>query len=173
MRDLDSALGERDPQLRWVPTAQWHVTLVFCGDVDEGAVPELTERLERGAARTPAMSLAIGGGGTFPRQAARARVLWMGLRGDVPAITRLAERCTAAARRTGIGVEDRPFRPHLTLARARGAGADVRDRVAGLSTYNGPSWPLTSITLVHSTLGATTQHTPLASFALASERHQA
>jgi 2'-5' RNA ligase len=112
--------------------------------------------------------LGLAGAGTFPRQAARARVLWIGLRGDVPALTRLAERCTAAARRTGIAVEERPLRPHLTLARARGTVVDLRDRLATLSSYDGPAWPLTSITLVHSTLGAQTRHDPLKKFSLAS-----
>jgi len=169
--ELDAAIGARDEQLRWVPPQQWHLTLVFCGEVDERVVPELTERLARAARRTDAFPLSLNGGGSFPRQATRARVLWTGLHGDTATLARLAERCAAAARRSGISLEDRAFRPHLTLARARRDTADVRDYVTGLSTYAGTPWQVESIRLVHSTLGSKVHHATLAEFPLV--HHQA
>ena len=173
LRDsLDAAIGARDEQLRWVPPEQWHLTLVFCGEVTEQVVPELTERLGRAAARTSPFALRLQGAGTFPKQAARTRVLWAGVGGDVPAMTRLAERCAAAARRSGIDVEDRSFRPHLTLARARRDAADAREPVARLTAFTTESWPVTHFRLVRSTLGAQVRHETLAELALASA-HQA
>lgn len=158
---LDEAIAARDEQLRWVPPEQWHLTLVFCGEVAEGRVGELTERLGRAAARTSPFALRLSGAGTFPKQAARARVLWVGLDGDLAALSRLAERCAAAARRTGIDVEDRPYRPHLTLARARRDPVDASDAVTRLSSYDGAPWTVASIRLVHSTIGAKVQHRTL------------
>ena len=169
---LDAAIGDRDVELRWVPTHQWHVTLVFCGEVAESAVPELSERLARAASRTPQLSLRFDSAGTFPAQARRARALWAGLDGDVVTLTRLAERCSAAARRTGITVEERNFRPHLTLARARRGSADVTDHVQRLSTYAGRPWPVRAIRLVHSTLGSVVRHESLAELPLGGA-HQA
>ena len=163
---LDAAIGARDERLRWVPTEQWHLTLVFCGDVAEAVVPELTERLTRAASRTPPVSLRLASAGTFPKQAARARVLWVGVDGDIPTLSRLAERCAAAARRCGIDVEDRRFRPHLTLARARGDSSDARDYVSRLSSYDGQLWTVTTLRLVHSTLGSKVHHETLAEFDL-------
>ena len=163
---LEAAIGARDERLRWVPPEQWHLTLVFCGEVAESVVPELTERLGRAAARTDAFPLALAGGGSFPKQAARARVLWVGLAGDVSTLSRLADRCSAAARRCGIDVEDRPFRPHLTLARARRDAVDVRDHVERLSSYSGESWQVGTIRLVHSTVGAKVHHETLGEFRL-------
>jgi RNA 2',3'-cyclic 3'-phosphodiesterase len=165
---LDAAVGSRDEQLRWVPPDQWHLTLVFCGEVAASVVPELTDRLARAAARTPALSLRLSAGGTFPKQAARARVLWVGLDGDIPTLSRLSERCAAAARRCGIDVEHRPFRPHLTLARARRDTVDARDHVARLSEFTSEPWQVTTIRLVHSTLGAKVHHETLAEFRLSS-----
>lgn len=159
---LAAAVGSRDESLRWVPPEQWHLTLVFCGDVEERRVAELSERLGRAAARTSPFALQLAGAGTFPKQSARARVLWAGLEGDLTSLSRLAERCTAAARRTGIDVEDRPFRPHLTLARARRDPVDARDAVSRLSSYDGRPWTVSSIRLVHSTLGASVRHETLA-----------
>jgi 2'-5' RNA ligase len=162
-----AVLGSRDEALRWVPPEQWHLTLVFCGEVSPTVVPELTERLTRGVARTPRFALRIATAGSFPKQAARARVLWAGLGGDVEALTRLAERCAAAARRSGIAVEDRAFRPHLTLARARRDTVDVRAEVQRLSSYAGEPWRVDTVRLVHSTLGAQVRHETLAEFQLA------
>lgn len=168
---LDRSLGARDPAVRWVPPAQWHVTLVFCGEVAEDVVPDLRARLARAAARTEPLSLQLAGAGTFPRQAARARVLWVGLHGDVPELTRLAERCAAAARRSGIDVEERPFRPHLTLARARRDAVDARPLVDRMSSYAGEPWQVSTFRLVRSHLGASVRHETVDEFALAA--HQA
>ena len=167
LRALDAALGARDESLRWVPPEQWHLTLVFCGEVAPTVVPELTERLARGVARTPAFEIHLAAAGAFPRQAARARVLWVGLGGDVDTLTRLAERCSAAARRSGIAVEDRALRPHLTVARARRDTVDVRPQVQQLSSYAGAPWRVDSVRLVHSTLGAQVRHETLEQFPLA------
>jgi 2'-5' RNA ligase len=170
---LDAAIGERDRSLRWVPPRQWHVTLVFCGEVRQSIVEELTSRLERAAARTTPLSLRLDGAGTFPAQPRRARALWVGLDGDVVTLTRLAERCAAAARRCGIAVEERKFRPHLTLGRARRGTVDVTEHVHGLSSYAGSPWQVSSIRLVHSTLGATVRHEPLADLPIGGAGHQA
>ena len=165
---LDATIGERDARLRWVPTEQWHLTLVFCGEVDEQVVPDLQERLTRAAARTDPFALRLAAAGTFPRQAGRARVLWVGLAGDTVTLSRLADRSAAAARRCSIAVEDRAFRPHLTVARARRDTVDARDYVQRLSSYESAPWQVTSIRLVHSTLGAQVHHRTLAEFPLGS-----
>jgi len=165
---LEQALGERDDRLRWVPPEQWHLTLVFCGEVDDWRVADLSARLGRAAARTSPFSLRLAGAGTFPKQAAKARVLWVGVGGDVPALSRLAERCAAAARRSGVDVEDRAYRPHLTLARARREATDARVEVERLASFSSGPWPVTRLRLVHSTLGARVRHETLQSWTLSS-----
>jgi 2'-5' RNA ligase len=163
---LAAAIGERDDALRWVPVHQWHLTLVFCGEVPEQMLPDLTARLARAAARSQPFSLRVQGAGTFPRQAARGRVLWMGLTGDLVPLKRLAERSAAAARRAGVAIEDRAYRPHLTLARARREAADMRGPLERVSSYEGPLWPVTTMRLVHSTLGREVRHEAVAEWRL-------
>ena len=113
------------PDLRWTPPAQWHLTLAFLGEIDgdaldEGVLPNLTERLARAARRHPPLELALGGSGRFGD-----RVLWT--RVDPANGPRaLAASVGAAARRCGIPVDDRPHRPHLTLARGRPARTCAR-----------------------------------------------
>jgi len=164
---LERAVGERDERLRWVPPEQWHLTLVFCGDVAETRVADLQERLRRAAARTAPFALHLNGAGTFPKQPARARVLWIAVGGDVPELTRLAERCAAAASRAGIAIEDRKFRPHLTVARARRDAVDARAEVDRLAGFRTEPWPVTQFRLVKSTLGNTVTHETLAELPLA------
>ena len=60
---------------------------------------------------------------------------------------------SAAARRTGIAVDDRPYRPHLTLARAR-PGTDLRPAVEALGDVEGSPWTADALHLVRSRLGA-------------------
>ena len=93
-------------------------------------LPNLTERLARAARRHPPFELALGGGGRFGD-----RVLWT--RVDPANGPRaLAASVGAAARRCGIPVDDRPYRPHLTLARGR-PGADLRPAVEALRGFSG------------------------------------
>ena len=68
-------------------------------------------------------------------------------------MSRLAGSVTAAARRSGIAVDDRPHRPHLTLARSR-EGAELRPVVAALADFAGTPWTADALHLVLSRLGA-------------------
>lgn len=98
------------------------------------------------------MRLLLTGGGRFG-SVRRPQVAWTGLDGDVAALTSLAERLAAIARALRLEVEERPFRPHLTLGRWRpGQPADgtVTDRLAD---YRGPEWPVTEVRLIESHLG--------------------
>lgn len=169
--DLTAALPPADRALRWVPPEQWHVTLAFLGEVGESVLPDLVERLGRAADRTAPMTLGLQGAGAFPKPVRRARTLWCGLAGDVAELTRLAERCVAAARRAGIAVDERRFRAHLTLARARDHEADLTGPVTVLSAYAGPTWTVAEVLLMRSHLGPPVRHEPLQAWSLSG--HQA
>lgn len=162
VHDLDERLADLRAvagDLRWTPPEQWHLTLNFLGEVNERQSTELTPRLTRAAVRAHEMSLSLTGAGTFPRRSDRARVLWVGVAGDRAALGSLATAARAAARHSGIPVEDRRFNPHLTLARARPAGgADVKSLVTALSAYAGPVWTTTELELARSHLGSTVRH---------------
>ncbi|MFD3917437.1 RNA 2',3'-cyclic phosphodiesterase [Streptomyces sp. NPDC058595] len=142
VRGLPGAEG-----MRWTGQAGWHFTLAFMGEVDDGLVPELTERLGRAAHRTEAFSLRLRGGGHFG-----GRALWAGAAGGTAELRRLAERAGAAARRTGLPMEEhRIYRPHLTLARTR-TETDLRPYVAALDGFEGTAWQVGELALVRSRL---------------------
>lgn len=126
LRAAMTTLPHTDPGLRWTRPDTWHITLAFLGEVPDESLPDVRERLARAASRNTPMELAIAGGGQFG-----GRALWAGIQGDRDRLGRLAEAVNAAVRRCHIKVEDRAFRPHLTLARVRGMQRDTGDDIAG------------------------------------------
>ncbi|MGH3799331.1 MAG: RNA 2',3'-cyclic phosphodiesterase [Pseudonocardiaceae bacterium] len=158
-------LRQLAPDLRWTRPEHWHVTLAFLGEVGDDVVDELAHRLSRAAARHPSLSLVLGGGGRFGHQ-----VLWTRVQGDRDRLRRLAGSVQAAARRSRLPMEQRPYRPHLTLARAD-VSADLRPLVERLASWQGRPWVATQLYLVRSRLGAgpggSALHEPIAGWPLA------
>ncbi|MGR7025256.1 RNA 2',3'-cyclic phosphodiesterase [Geodermatophilus sp. URMC 62] len=137
---------------RWGDPARWHLTLLFLGAVPPARLTDLTAAVGAAVAGTPAATLRLAGAGRFGSRR-RPAVCWAGLDGDVAVLTALAGRLAAGARGLGLPVEDRPFRPHLTVGRwlpRRPADGDLPDRLTG---YRGPDWPLAGVALVRSTAG--------------------
>jgi 2'-5' RNA ligase len=157
---VDPVRGDR-PWLRWVPPERWHLTLAFLGQVDAGRVDGLRDRLARAAARHSPVTMQLAGAGRFG-----GRVLWVGIRGAVADVGRLAGSVAAGSRRAGIPVEDRPYRPHLTIARGRDPKVDLRPVVAALAGYEGPRWTAAEVHLVRSHLGSDVRYERLATFPL-------
>jgi 2'-5' RNA ligase len=146
---------------RWVPADRLHLTLAFLGEVEEPATAPLTGRLERVAQRHHELGLRFAGAGRFGN-----RVLWVGVRGHNTPLGGLAASVAAAARRAGVPVDDRPHRPHVTLARGRTTSLDLRPMVAALADYQGPLWRAASFSLVRSHLGPQPRYEVLAGFRL-------
>ena len=142
LRKLPAAQG-----LRWTGVPGWHLTLAFYGEVHDDLVPELSERLERAARRTPRFPLALRGGGQF----GHGRALWAGVSGGVTELRLLADRAEAAGRRTGLAGEHRRYKAHLTVARSREA-VDVRPCLEVLDGFTSRTWTVDELALVRSNL---------------------
>lgn len=144
---------EAEPEFRWTVREQWHITLAFMASVEERHLDDLVERLERAAARRTPFDLRIAEGGAFPNPA-RARVLFAGVDVGAPdeELRRLATGARAAANKSGAMTKGGKFHPHLTLARLN-RPAEVTRWVRVLSTYRGPTWSGSEITLIESHLG--------------------
>lgn len=153
---------------RLTSRAQWHVTLVFLGEVPDDRLPEVDAALRSATRSTDAgpLRLRIAGGGRFGRD--RSTILWAGLTGDVDRLIRLGESTREVLGRAGLPFDDRPFRPHLTLARPgdRLGRARVEADCAALDGYRGPEWRAGYVSLVRSRLGAVSAYTELGRYAL-------
>jgi len=105
------------PDARWARPESLHITLKFIGGQPPERVEAITERL-RGV-ESSAFEIRAAGHGLFPTAKA-PRVFWIGIHAG-PQLAELAESIDMATAELGIPREDRPYSPHLTLARA-GAG---------------------------------------------------
>ena len=110
--------GVRDrlPRARWVDLENVHLTLLFLGETAEADVPALAAKLREAFARCPPLELRLADGGTFP-PGRPARVAWVGLEAPEELQTLQADVTRAAVESLGFEPEDRPYHPHVTLAR--------------------------------------------------------
>ena len=139
----------------WVPEERLHVTLAFLGEITDAKAARVEDRLRKAAAAREPFALRLRGGGAFPR-AARARVLWAGLAGDVAALASLAR---------AVRAEEKPYVPHVTVARLR-APSDASGAVAALSGVESDAWTVGEVVLMRSHLGPRPTYEPLARCAL-------
>jgi RNA 2',3'-cyclic 3'-phosphodiesterase len=165
--DVSAALADAQAVapagMRWSDPARWHLTLAFLGEVADSRVKSLTERLGRTAARHDAPTLLVSGAGRFD-----GRVLWAAVREPLAAAGRLvplASSVAAAARHSGIEVEDRTYRAHLTVGRCA-TPTDLRGVVEALGALRSAEWTPASVLLVRSRLGPAPEHTVLAELPL-------
>lgn len=99
----------------WRPQEAFHITLKFYGEIAEDLADDLdAELLKIGGSP---FDLTLQGVGSFG-EGADIHAVWAGVEGCEP-LTRLAKSCDQAARRVGIPVESRAYRPHVTLAYLR------------------------------------------------------
>src|SRR6266568_527239 len=113
-RELDQ-LREPLPGAHWVPVEQLHLTLRFIGEVDDATLLAVKEGLA-GVSGAP-FPLAVQGVGHFP-PGKHPRVLWVGLDAG-PLLGELQRDIETAVQAAGLPAEERPFSPHITLARLR------------------------------------------------------
>lgn len=137
------------PHMRWNRIEDWHITLAFLGELPAETVPLLHPPLAALAKDHLSPCLALRGSGTFDE-----RVLWSGIEGDLDELHALAAAVRSAVRSCGVALEDRPLRPHLTLARARrgdrSSVEEIADRLAG---FTGGPWSAERLHLVGSNAG--------------------
>jgi 2'-5' RNA ligase len=100
---------------RWVPLVQLHLTLVFLGEVDADLCKSLLAAL--GAIKAPGFRLRFNRPGCFPHHR-QPRVLWIGLDPE-PLLLKLVRQLQQTVLDCGIPLEEKPFTPHITLARCK------------------------------------------------------
>ncbi len=137
------------PGAKWVADEQLHLTLRFIGDADD----ELTERIVTGLSGIAAVpfSLLLRGVGYFPPRRS-PKILWVGLDKSDPLLL-LQKDVEKILVRNGVPPDDRPFSPHITVARLREVSAA---RIASFLQRNRlfvtDSFPVKEFILYSSTL---------------------
>lgn len=143
--------------LRWTRPAQFHLTLLFLGNVLDDQLPVLIRAVQEATVpvRAP-FSLYLDRYGCFPA-VSRPRVLWIGVR-PCPALNELQHRL-AAGLSSWFALDARDFAyPHVTLARSRTERSlpHLQDflRRLGLPQGFDSAWEAQRLSLMRSVPGA-------------------
>jgi 2'-5' RNA ligase len=149
-----------------VPAENLHLTLRFLGSVSPDLLEDLRGSLRE--LRERSFSIGLDGVGTFgPRSA--SRVVWVGLAEGTEPAAELAQRVEAVCRAAGLEPETRPFRGHVTLARARASRGSPLPELPPAPALE--TWTATEFVLYESRLGRpSATYLPLERFPLVPTR---
>src|SRR5580704_1179799 len=161
-----SAMGRA---LKAVEPENLHVTLKFFAAVEPNVIPEIQAIAARAAGQQIRSQLTLTGLGVFPH-AQRPNVIWAGLEGaGAKTLIAIAEEIEEPLGKLGFVREDRPFTPHLTLARMKARPPEaLRDLLARHAKTVFGTAPVEEIELIRSEPGPEgSRYTILGSCALA------
>ena len=133
---LETALHLLRPaaELHWSPPENLHITTKFIGEWPESRLPELRTALS-GAGPADEFPVSVAGFGYYP-DANHPRVLYAGV-GDSPALTHLARKIDETLAAIGCAREERPYSPHVTVARInRQDIRQLREQIALMGSMN-------------------------------------
>ncbi|HVJ48841.1 RNA 2',3'-cyclic phosphodiesterase [Desulfitobacterium sp.] len=99
----------------WKAPENFHITLEFMGELEPNILPTLTETLTIVAQNQRPFIVNIGGLGAFP-SFKRPHTLWTAVGGGLDELSRLRDKLHRELTNKGFLLEDRQFKPHLTLA---------------------------------------------------------
>jgi 2''-5'' RNA ligase len=99
----------------WKSEENFHITLEFLGELESNTLSIITEILSKGAENHKRFNLNLGGLGAFP-SFIRPHTLWTGVGGSLNELQQLRNEIHTELAKKGFLLEDRGFRPHITLA---------------------------------------------------------
>ncbi|ULA61671.1 MAG: RNA 2',3'-cyclic phosphodiesterase [Nitrospira sp.] len=159
-RRLEPAVG-RQVRISWVQPASMHLTVRFLGETPEDVIESLHTMVSEVLADHHVVQIPFSRLGTFPRPQ-QPRVLWAGpleswergREGErLQALYRAVEEVCRVA---GLAAEERPFSPHLTLARIKVGERQVGQGLAQSGLLDQPVTigllPITALVMMRSEL---------------------
>ncbi len=105
--------------LRWSAEQGWHITLQFLGQTNDEQYACVTAALRR--IRHAPFEIQLDSPGFFDRSGVFIAVVQLS-----PELIGLQERVVEATKPCAFVPEDRPYRPHITLAREKGGHQGLR-----------------------------------------------
>jgi 2'-5' RNA ligase len=153
----------------WTPPENLHITLNFLGEISPERVALVERSMRVVASGIGPFSLTAEGGGAFPGTR-NPRVFWVGFLEPLELVRQLQQNMGNALSGAGFPLEDRPFHPHITVGRTRGALPPAWGErfFLALSGKGFGIVPVSSFTLYESRPGPRgSAYTPLCDFRLA------
>lgn len=172
LKNIEKVLEELRPlaPLNWAPVENLHITSKFIGEWPEPNLAELAQALSR-IQPSGQISIAVRRFGFFPNPHS-PRVLFAGVQSG-PALADLARSIDEALLPLGCAREERPYSPHLTLAKINQAKIkneqirDLREHIASMTQTDFGSFDAVEFHLYLSKTGPRgSVYTKLASYSL-------
>lgn len=131
---LSGLKGEVADKLRLTPELNLHITLKFLGSVEESNLPTLESILREAAARHKSFQLKIKSAGYFKNSC------WVGIE-QQETLTKLSQELNTAASALGVLSENKPYVPHVTVARFGKSKVDIKSQLRPiLERYSAQEW---------------------------------
>ncbi len=106
----------------WVKKESIHLTLKFLGEIEEGKIRDVSEKLKLISSKIKPFRIKIEGTGWFPEKSSNPRVLWVGVKFPEQ-LKILWEEIEREMGKIGFKQEEREFSPHITIGRVKGNGS--------------------------------------------------
>src|SRR5579859_289943 len=106
------------PGVRWVDMAGIHLTLAFLGELTDERLNDAIAATEKVAQHTARFSYRLAHLGIFGPPS-RPRIIWMGIDEPTASLMQLHRALHRELEQRGFEMDQRPFSPHLTLARIK------------------------------------------------------
>ncbi|HXR87643.1 MAG TPA: RNA 2',3'-cyclic phosphodiesterase [Stellaceae bacterium] len=133
------------PGAKWVDAGNYHLTLRFIGEIDEGQAEDVDAALSR--IRGPRFDVALATVGHFG-----LRQLWVGVERN-EALQHLHDKIESALTRLGLPPDERRYTPHVTLARLKGTSESrVQAYLSQHALYRAPPFRVEHFSLIASYL---------------------
>ena len=168
LHTLSGELQNMWPFRKWVHPADYHITLQFLGACTFEQAQSVKTELKKAAAGCRAFTLKLDRLGAFgkPQQ---PRILWAGVNGEADALRCLQTRVATALQPLGFEPGDKPYRPHITLARNYlERNFPGNRRLEGMFAPENAdyTWHVKEIVLYRTNMKQTPMYQPLSLFAL-------
>lgn len=151
---------------KWIFPSDYHITVKFLGGVDKDTVVKLKPLIGQIASEQSAFSLTVEGLGTFGKSGS-PRILWTGIRGEISPLHVLQKNIDRSTESLGFVSENRPYTPHLTLAKNYTGKAAYETQFLDQAASHQPTplnWEVNEIVLYQTHLGREPMYEPLETF---------
>jgi 2'-5' RNA ligase len=140
---LEPVMARHDGRgIRWVRTENLHLTLRFLGLLPPSRIDVLGEAVDAASTGVAPFEVVLAGAGAFPGDR-RPRAIWLGVERGAGELGTISRALDAALVLIGMPSDDRPFRPHLTVARTDAAGTSGSLAVADALREAAAGWRVT------------------------------
>jgi 2'-5' RNA ligase len=106
-----------DEKIKWIEDNNIHITLFFLGNTEEGKINEISAELTKIFKRVKSFDILCKGLGVF-RSVFNPKALWVGIEKS-KALDQMYLAIQKAMSSHGFVLENKEFKPHITIGRAK------------------------------------------------------